>query len=150
MAEAFLQAATQAPHPMQAAASMARSDLMLFNRHGMGIGGIAGSNRNISPCLDNCVESRTVDHQVAKYRECPGTPGFDDDCRFVLEPPHVHLANRDAFVRAMRPAIDVKTAGPANPFPAIMLKPDRHLEFVDKTFIEDIEHFKKRAIRRDI
>jgi hypothetical protein len=65
MAEAFLQEATQAPQPMQAAASNASVGVFLGHRDGVGVGRGAGVHRHVAARLHDAVEGRAIDHQIA-------------------------------------------------------------------------------------
>ena len=65
----FGQAATQAPQPMQAAASMAASATALGIGIRLASGGGAGVGGDVAAGLDDAVERRAVDHEVLDDRE---------------------------------------------------------------------------------
>ena len=79
MAEAFGQAATQAPQPMQAAASMASVGVLLGHRDRVAVRRAAGGHRDEAAGRDDAVEGAAVDDQVLDHRERRGAPGLDGD-----------------------------------------------------------------------
>jgi hypothetical protein len=58
------------------------------------------------------------------------------------------LAGSYAIIRSMRTAVDIKAAGTANSFTAIMIKTNRFFNFVNELLVKNIEHLQKGAIRR--
>ena len=72
MAEAFLHAATQAPQPMHAAASMAVSASVFGNGQRVGVGRAAGVDGDESARLDDAVEGAAVGHQILQDRKGAG------------------------------------------------------------------------------
>ena len=144
-AEPFGHWATQAPQPMHAAASMARSAI------GLGIGvsvrlrGAAGRDRDEAAGLDDAVEGAAVDHQVLDHREGLGAPGLEVELVAVLEVAHVELADGGAGLRPVRLAVDHEAAGAADPLAAVVLEGDRLLAALGELLVEDVEHLEERA-----
>jgi hypothetical protein len=103
MALAFGQAATQAPQPMQAAASIASSAFGLWARDGVAVLGAPGAHGDEAAGLDDAVEGAAVDGEVLDDRERGGAPGLDGDLVAVLELAHVELAGGGAFCGAVGP-----------------------------------------------
>ena len=68
-AEAFLQAATHAPHPMQAAASIACSATVFGIRMALPSWRATGVDRGIAARLDDRVERTAIDDQILDDRE---------------------------------------------------------------------------------
>ena len=93
MADAFLQEATQAPHPMQAAASMAWSESSLGMGTAFPSGALAGANRNKTTGLNNLIKRGAVYDQITDNRKSPSPERLDSQSRLVLELPHVKLAS---------------------------------------------------------
>ena len=105
-AEPFGQAATQAPQPMQAAASNAPSASALGTGIGVRLGRAAGRRGDVAAGLDDPVERAAVDDQVLDHRERRGPPRLDVDRLAVVEVPHVQLAGGGGLLRAVRHAVD--------------------------------------------
>ena len=68
----------------------------------------------------------------------------------VLETTHVQLANRRSAVGAMRYAVHNEAAHPADAFAAIGVERDWFLSASDQSLIENVEHFEKRRVRRNV
>ena len=103
IAEAFWQAATQAPQPMHAAASMARS----ASCFGMGMRVARPARRRCAtemkpPACWMRSKARAVDDQVLEHGKGAGAERLDDDGLAVREMPHVKLAGRRRAIGAVR------------------------------------------------
>ena len=94
--EALGQAATQAPQPMQAAASNASSASFLGTGMALASGAAPVLTRDVAAGLDDAVEGAAVDDEVLDHREGRGAPRLDDDRVAVLERAHVQLAGGGA------------------------------------------------------
>ncbi len=81
IAEAFGQAATQAPQPMQAAASMARSAFSLRIGIALPSGALPVVRGDEAARGDDAVERAAVDDEVLDDREGRGAPGLERERR---------------------------------------------------------------------
>ena len=77
MAEALGQAATQAPQPMHAAASMACSARSLGDGYRVAVRGAAGIGGYVAAGLDDLVKGASVDNEVLDHLEGSGAKGLD-------------------------------------------------------------------------
>ena len=146
MADALGQAATQAPQPMHAAASMAVSAASFGTRMTLASGALPGRRTDIAAGLDDPVERRPIDHQVLDDREGLGTPRLQRQGIAVLEEPHVKLADGRAAARAVGHAVDQETARPADALAAIVVEGDRLFAAADQLFVQDVEHLQERHV----
>ena len=99
---------------------------------------------DVASSLDNLVEGGAIHHEVSNDREGFGTPGFDPYLVAVVEAAHMELAGGDAFVVAVRSAIDVEATHAADTLTAVVVEADgvRHV-VVDQLFVELVEHFEE-------
>jgi hypothetical protein len=131
IAEAFGQAATQAPQPIFA------------DGDGVAIGRLASVHGNVTSSLDDAVKGRAVHHEVFQHGKRLGPEWFDDDGLAVLEMAHVELASGRAVHRAVRLAIDDEAARTADTFPAVVLESYRFFLAGNKALVQYIEHFEE-------
>jgi len=116
----------------------------------IGIGCPASVDGDITSCLYNAVQGRTVNDQVTDDRKGLGAPGLHINFIAVVEVAHVQLAGGDAFVSAMWLAINHHRAHATNAFAAVVIKGNGLLAVVGQVFIEDVHHFQKGHMRADI
>ena len=150
MAEALGQAATQAPQPMQAAASMARSASGLGTRIALPSGALPVGAVMKPPAAmmrSKAVRSTTRSRRTGKARRAPG---LDGDRVAVLEAAHVELAGGGGPARAVGRAVDDHAAGAADAFAAVVVEGDRLLALADEALVDDVEHLQERHVRRDV
>jgi hypothetical protein len=143
MAEAFGQDATQAPHPTQAAASMASST---SNRYGVGILCTARIHRNVPPGLDDFIQRAAVYDQIFDHFKDPGPEGFHHNRIPIVEGAHVQLTDSHPLALTMRYAIDHGPAGTANSLATVVVEFDRFLVVENQLLIQSIQHFQKRHV----
>ena len=74
------------------------------------VDGAAGRNRDVAAGRDDAVESAAVHHKILQDRERPRAPRLQVEFVAVLEVPHVKLAHRGAWQRAVRDAVDHEPA----------------------------------------
>ena len=146
-AAAFGHAATQAPHPMHAAASIARSAFCFGTGMRVAVLRAAGRDRNISAAGDNAVERAAVDDQIFDDRKRSCAPGLEVEHVAVFEVAHMELANRGCRLRTVRDSVDHESARAANAFAAIVIESDRLFALRNEIFVEHVEHFQKRHVR---
>jgi hypothetical protein len=113
-AEALGHEATQAPQPMQAAASKARSE-----------SGLATGS------------------EVTHDRESRGPPGLDGDLVAVVERAHVQLTGGGALGGPVGHAVDHHATRPADPFAAVVVESDGRLAPLRKALVHDVQHFQE-------
>lgn len=100
--------------------------------------------------LNNSVECRAVDDQVADHWKCLRAPRLERERVSVLEKAHRQLAHRRAAMATVGHTIDQKSARAANSFAAVMFKGDRRIATVEEVFVEFVEHLEKRDVSRHI
>jgi hypothetical protein len=149
MAEAFGQAATQAPQPMQAAASIASSAfiwgigmalasgappvltetsihcffcIFLGDWYGIGVRCTAGIDRDKAAGSYHFIQAAPVDYQILFNSESSGTEWFNDQCVAIFEVTHVKLAEGGFLFMAVGVAVNHGTAHTADALAAIMVK----------------------------
>ena len=124
--------------------------IALGNRYHVGIRHTTRGGADIAPCLDDFVQRRAVDNQVADNGERFGAPRLNPNLVAILELAHVQLAGGDAVVVAMRTTVDIKSAHAADAFAAVVVEADGVRDAViDELLVQDVEHFKERAVGRD-
>jgi cobalamin biosynthesis protein CobT len=62
----------------------------------------------------------------------------------------VQLTRGNAVIIAMRTAVDVQTAHAANALAAVVVEAHRLFDFVNQLFVENVQHFQKRAAARNV
>ena len=144
IADAFGQAATHAPHPMHAAASMARSAWCF----GIGWNWLRELNRSARRQIHppaRSIERVPIDHEIADEGKWFARNGSIYRGA-VFKTPHVNLAGRARMIGGMRFAVDRQRASAADAFATILIKRDRLLAPGRQTLIHDVEHLQKRRI----
>ena len=149
-AEAFGHMATQAPQPMQAAASMARSAASLGTRMALPSGALPVDDGNEAAGGDHAVERAAVHHQVLDHRERARAPRLQVQLVAVLEVAHVKLAERGAGLRPVRDAVDHAAAHAADALAAIVVERHRLFALGDEVLVEHVEHFEERHVLVDV
>ena len=124
---------------------------MFWNRDGVGIGDTARGGADVASRLDDFVEGGAVHHEVADDGERFSTPWLNPNVIAIHELTHVELASGNAVVVAVRPAVDIQPAHATNALSAVVVEANRMRDaVVDESLVQDVEHLKKRAVRRDI
>ena len=118
-AAAFGQEATQAPQPMQAAASMARSASGLGTRIAFASAALPVRVDDVAARGDDAVEGGAIDDEVAQHRERRRAPRLEPERVAVLEVPHVQLAHGRVAERAVGLAVDEEAAHAADALAAV-------------------------------
>src|SRR5439155_10316423 len=67
----------------------------------------------------------------------------------VPEAPHVELAQRRPFARAVRLAVDDRSARAADPLAAVVVERDRILPPLDELLVQDVEHLQEGHVGGD-
>ena len=124
MADAFGQAATQAPQPMHAAASKAASASGLGTRMRCASGAAPVGAVMKPPDCDDAVERAAVDDEVLDHREGRGAPRLDVDLVAVLEVAHVELARGGRPLGPVGDAVDDHAAHAADALAAVVVEGD--------------------------
>src|SRR6267378_1936315 len=130
MADALGQAATQAPHPMQAAASIARSASRFGTR---------------SELASGALPVRAVMNPPA-WMMRSNAPRSDPQLGAIGEGAHVQLACSGGALRPVRAAVDHHAARPANPLAAVVVERDRLVLAREQLLVEYVEHLEERHI----
>ncbi len=132
IAEAFGQAATQAPHPIQAAASIARS------ASGLGTGSVFASGAlpvetEIKPpaWMIRSNAPRSTIRSLITGNAC-ARHGSSVSVIAVAEVPHMQLADGRGALRPVSDAIDHQAAHPTDALAAIVVEGDRLLAPLDQ------------------
>ena len=150
MAEAFGQAATQAPQPMQAAASMAGSASVFGTGMALASGALPVRTETKPPAAMIASRALAVHHQVLDHGEGLGAPGLDDQRVAVLEAAHVQLAGGRARARPVRPAVHHDAAGAADALAAVVVEGDRLLARERQPLVDHVEHLEEGHVRADV
>jgi hypothetical protein len=132
IAEPFGQAATQAPQPMQVAASK------------------AASASDVAAGLDDPVERAAVHDQVLDDRESGGPPRLDVDHVAVGEVPHVQLAGGGGPLRAVRHPVDHHAAHAADTLAAVVVEGDRVVAVQDQLLVQNVKHLQEAGVGGDV
>ena len=82
--------------------------VFLRDEDGVGILRLASANANVTTCLHNLVECRTVNHAVLNNRECSRTPRLYGDNIAIVELTHVQLAGSSTLVWSVRMTINIE------------------------------------------
>jgi hypothetical protein len=90
---------------------------------GIGVGSAAGPSGDVAAGVEDPVEGRTVDDEVADHREGLRPPRLDGDLVAVREVAHVELADR-APLPAVGDAVDHEAARAADALPAVVVEGD--------------------------
>src|SRR4029077_3425938 len=108
------------------------------------------ARRNESTSLHNSIQCTAIDYQIFHKRERSYAKWLDCDRRAVAKLSHVKLAHRARMIGSVWFAVDRERAGAANAFAAIGVERDRFLPASDQSLIENVEHFEKRRVRRNV
>src|SRR5574344_25143 len=123
---------------------------MFCNRNAVCIWYSSRCCRNISSLLNNLVKGTSIHNQVFDYWKRLCTPRLYNYCFSIFEVTHCELASCCTLSWTMRSSVYVQATHSTDAFSAIAIKDNRMSKFVNKTFIENIQHLQKRTIRRDI
>src|SRR5438445_7874179 len=110
----------------------------------------AGACRNKSAGLHNVIERLAIDYQILHKRKRSYAKRLDCDRRTVAKLSHIKLAHRAGMIRSVRFAVDRERTSAANAFTAIGVERDWFLSASDQSLIENVEHFEKRCVRRNV
>ena len=111
-------------------------------------GSRAGGDESTS--LHDAIQRASVDHQILDDREGAKAKWLDCDGRAIAKFSHVKLTHRAWVIRPVCFAINGERAGTANAFAAIRVERDRFLAAAQQIFVQDVEHFEERRVRRNI
>ncbi len=149
-AEAFGHMATQAPQPMQAAASMARSAFSLGTRMALPSGALPVATEMKPPAAmmrSKALRSTTRSLTTGKALRAPG---LQVQLVAVLEMAHVELAQGGAGQRAVRHAVDHAAAHAADALAAIVVEGHRLFALGDQVLVQHVEHLQERHVLADV
>ena len=96
-----------------------------------------------SNALRSTTRSLTTGNALARH-------GSIVDRVAVLEAAHVELADGGAAVGPVRDAVDHQAAHAADALAAVGVERDRVLALAHQAFVDDVEHFEERHVRRDV
>src|SRR6266513_3284669 len=105
---------------------------------------------NESTGLHNTIQRPAIDYQIFQERERSDSKRLDRDRRAVAKLSHVKFAHRARMIGSVRFAVDRERAGAANTFAAIGVERDWFRSACDQSLIENVEHFEKRRVRRNV
>ena len=111
----------------------------------MRLGGGPGVDRDVAPGLDDAIEGRAIHDKVLDDREALRTPRLKGDRVAVRKRAHVQLARRGPL-GPVRVAVDDDAALAADSLAAVRIESERLLAFVEKLFVEDVEHLQERGV----
>jgi hypothetical protein len=120
------------------------------NQDGVAVLRAADVDGAIAACGDDAIERAPIDDEILDDGEGLGPPRLDGDCVAVLEPAHVKLTDRGAAIGSVRHAVDDEAAHAADAFAAVGIERDRVLALLRQPFVDDVEHFEKRHVRRHV
>src|SRR5437899_8988443 len=123
---------------------------MLRNQDRVGFRGGPGASGDEATSFYNSVEPASMDHEIFDDRESADAEWLDCDRCAIAKFSHVKLAHSARMIGTLSFAIDRERARAANAFAAIGVKRDRLLAAIKQLFVENVEHFEKRRVRRDI
>src|SRR5207244_3202314 len=105
---------------------------------------------NESTGLHNTIQRPAIDYQIFQERERSHSKRLDCDRRAVAKLSHVKFAHRARMIGSVRFAVDRERAGAANTFAAIGVERDWFRSACDQSLIENVEHFEKRRVWRNV
>ncbi len=150
MAEALGQAATQAPQPMQAAASMARSALSF--EIGMALPSGALPVRTETNPPEAMIRSKRARSTIRSLTT--GNASARQGSRVRVWPSRkLRMWSWQAvvcFFGAVGVAVDDHAAGPADPLAAVVVEGDRLLALRGQLLVDDVEHLQERHVGADL
>src|SRR5690606_38587737 len=95
----------------------------------------AGVHGDEAACLDDAVECRTVDDEVAHDGERGRSPRLDNDGGPVLELPHVELTRRGASLGTVCLSVDHEATRATDALAAVVVGVDRFLALADEVLV---------------
>jgi hypothetical protein len=145
------QAATQAPQPMQVAASNARSASSFGAGTECASGADPALTRDEAAGLDDPVERGAVDDQVLDDREGPRAPRLDVDRGPIGERPHVQLARggRDRGSATVGGTVDDDATHATDALAAVVVERHRLLALDGEVLVEQVEHLEEGHVFGD-
>jgi hypothetical protein len=149
-ADAFGHAATHAPHPMQVAASNARSAFsfgtrMLFASRAEPVGAVTKPPRAMmrSNAPRSTIRSFTTGNAFARHGSMTiSSPSWN-----------FRMWSWQVVVRgwpAVRPAVDDDAARAADALAAVVVERDRVFALLREVLVHDVEHLEERHVRIDV
>src|SRR4030095_15254975 len=123
---------------------------MLGNRNRVRFWRGACARGNKSTGLHKELQRAATAYQVFHKRERSYAKRLDCDRRAVAKLSHVKLAHRARMIRSVWFAVNRERAGAANAFAAIGVERDWFIAAPDQSLIENVEHFEKRRVRRNV
>src|SRR4029450_9016003 len=105
---------------------------------------------NESTGLHNAIQRAAIDYQVFHKRERSYAKRLACDCRAVAKLSHVKLAHRARMIGSVWFTVNRERASAANAFAAIGVERDCFIAAPDQSLIENVEHFEKRRVRRNV
>ena len=132
-ADAFLQAATQAPQPMHAAESIACSTVSFEIRMALRVLRAADVDRRVAAGLDDPVERAAIDDEILDERE--GLARATARAMSVSPSLNRRMCSWHTVVPRIRPvrdAVDQEAAGAADALAAVRVERDRVLALRDQ------------------
>ena len=121
---------------------------MLRNRNRIRFRRRAGAGGDESPSLHDPIQRAPIDHQVLDDWKGSDAKGLDRDCCSVAKFSHIKFTDRTGMIGTMCFAVNSERTGSADAFTAIGIKRDWYLDASEQMFVEDIEHFEERRMRR--
>src|SRR5262245_3919992 len=106
--------------------------------------------RNESTGLHNAIQRAAIHYQIFHKRERSDSKRLNCDRRAVAKLSHVKFAHRARMIGSLWFTVDRERAGAANAFAAIGVERDWFLSVSDQSLIENVEHFEKRRVRRNV
>ena len=151
MAEALGHAATQAPHPMHWAASMAWSASSLADGNRVGVGGAPGAHRDVPAGIDDPVECAPVHHQV------PDAPG-----NAVARQGSIQISSPSLKIRMWSWHVATMVRGPwgtpliimphdaADALAAVVLEGDGLFALPREALVHQVQHLQEGGVLADV
>src|SRR5215203_4443383 len=105
---------------------------------------------NESTGLHNAVQGAAINHQIFHKRERSHAKRLNGDRLAIAKLSHIKLAYRARMIGSVWLTVDRERASAADTFAAIRLERDWFLSVFHQSFIEDVKHFEKRGVLRNI
>ena len=149
-AEAFGQAATQAPQPMQAAASMARSAASLGTGMALPSGALPVRTETKPPAA--MIRSKAPRSTIRSLTT--GNAAARQGSMVTVSPSRkLRMWSWQVVVCGRGPcgrAVDHDPALAADPLAAVVVEGDRLLAAADQALVDDVEHLQERHVGADV
>ena len=100
--------------------------------------------------LDDSIERAAIHDQILEERKRFCAERLDHDRRAILESAHVNFARRPRMIGTVRFPVNRERASSADSFATIRIERDRLLAFRDESFVDDVQHFEERRVRRNV